>query len=174
MNPNWNDAVPPWVQEKSLQSTVSAPATTSGVSSTSGRRASTASTGQLGLRATASTNIAQSNVLAYSQTRGGVNTPTTASSSKGGGRGIRGSRSAQGLATVGLGNFKIGALHDVIKQGDMVGDHEHDDGGFFPGGLGVPDSFRGKWIFTPVAWLATGWLLIRVGVVLNRELNYVS
>lgn len=56
---------------------------------------------------------------------------------------MRGSHSTPGgLATVGLGNFKIGALHD-INQADLPS-HEDGDNGFFPGGLGVPDSFKGK------------------------------
>lgn len=85
-----------------------------------------------------------------------------ASSSKRGDRRIRGSHSAQGLATVGLGNFKIGALHDVMKQGDLVVDHEHehDNCGFFPGGLGVPDSFKSELggasytvLSVPVIWV---------------------
>lgn len=57
--------------------------------------------------------------------------------SKSSGQRMRGSYSSQGLASVGLGNFKIGALHDVIKS-DV-----ESDGGFFPGGLGVPENFQG-------------------------------
>lgn len=61
---------------------------------------------------------------------------------------MRGSRSAQGLATVGLGNFKIGALHDMMKHPgdeDDVDVDTDDNDGFFPGGLDVPDSFKGGW-----------------------------
>lgn len=70
---------------------------------------------------------------------------------------MRGSHSTQGLATVGLGNFKIGALHDMI-QADLP--HEEDDGGFFPGGLGVPDSFKGE-VTTP--FLVCCGLIVKVG-----------
>lgn len=58
--------------------------------------------------------------------------------SKGSNRGLRGSCSSQGLASVGLGNFKIGAIHDVVKSSDV----ESDDG-FFLEGLGVPENFQG-------------------------------
>lgn len=81
----------------------------------------------------------------------------TASSTPKPGRTVQGSRSAQGLATVGLGNFKIGAMHDVL-QNDL---EEQEDGFFFPGGLGVPESFQGNET-EDVGYLATvGSILIR-------------
>lgn len=52
---------------------------------------------------------------------------------------MRGSRSAQGLASVGLGNFKIGALHDLMSTEAVP-----EDDGFCPGGFAVPQSFKGK------------------------------
>lgn len=47
-------------------------------------------------------------------------------------------RSAPSLANIGLGNFQIGALQEVIK-GDAV--QGSDD--FFAGGPDMPESFRG-------------------------------
>lgn len=55
---------------------------------------------------------------------------------------MRSSVSTPGLATVGLGKFNIGALHEVNQQLDVnhtLGDCDD----FFPGGLGIPDSFQG-------------------------------
>lgn len=59
------------------------------------------------------------------------------------GSAMRRSLSTPGLATVGLGRFNIGALHEVIQQPDTNHDKEQCDD-FFPGGLGVPDSFQGE------------------------------
>lgn len=59
------------------------------------------------------------------------------------GSAMRSSLSTPGLATVGLGKFNIGALHAVIQQPDANSTLEQCDD-FFPGGLGVPDSFQGE------------------------------
>lgn len=119
MNPNWNDAVPPWQKPKTAQTSNALPS--------QGGRAATASADQSREWATTSANIAPR----------GSKTATPMTASKSSGRRMRGSYSSQGLASVGLGNFKIGALHDVIKS-DV-----ESDGGFFPGGLGVPENFQG-------------------------------
>ncbi|CBJ49037.1 conserved unknown protein [Ectocarpus siliculosus] len=55
---------------------------------------------------------------------------------------MRSSASTPGLSTVGLGKFNIAALHQVIQQPDTNNTTEQCDD-FFPGGLGVPDSFQG-------------------------------
>lgn len=68
--------------------------------------------------------------------------PTTASSRTG--SAMRSSLSTPGLATVGLGKFNIGALHEVNQQPDTNHALEECDD-FFPGGLGIPDSFQGVW-----------------------------
>ena len=65
----------------------------------------------------------------------GYQTPTPASSRSG--KGVHG----QGLAAVGLGSFKIGELHAVIRANL----NNEEDGGFCPGGLiPTPESFQGK------------------------------
>lgn len=85
-------------------------------------RAATASTGQVRQWATVPRHAEDT-------------TPRTGSA-------MRNSLSTPGLATVGLGKFNIGALHEVIQQPDSNHDLEQGDD-FFPGGLGVPDSFQG-------------------------------
>lgn len=128
MNPNWNDAVPSWRQPKTAQS--------SDNSSPQSSRAATASGGQLQQWA----HVPSSNHTSDPRRGDARATPTAASSKTG--RVARRSRSAQGLATVGLGNFKIGALHDAMQAG-AVEEVEQEDG-FLPGGLGVPESFQGE------------------------------
>lgn len=159
----------PWVQEKSPYSALNAPGTTTRRHSASLDRASSASAGHLGLRPATSANVAHPNVLAHTASRSSsrtANTHFSAPSHEGGEGRIRGSRSAQGLATVGLGNFKIGALHDMLKHpgdGDVNADVDCDDG-FFPGGLDVPDSFKGGCQVSRlfVACCAVGWAAVLI------------
>lgn len=47
-------------------------------------------------------------------------------------------RSAPSLANIGLENFQIGALHEVIKGESVQGSDD-----FFAGGPDMPESFRG-------------------------------
>lgn len=113
MDPNWDDAVPSWRQPKTPQS--------------ASGRAATASSSKPRQWATVPRAVDKS-------------APTTASSRTG--SAMRTSVSTPGLATVGLGKFNIGALHEVNQQPDVnqtLG--ECDD--FFPGSLGIPDSFQG-------------------------------
>ena len=136
MNPDWDDAVPSWRQSKTRH--------IPSASSSMPGRAATASTGQLRQWATTTAPLNGSSrsggdIPRRNEGAVAATAPMTALSNTG--RGVRGSHSIQGLATVGLGNFKIGALHDMI-QAELP--HGEDDGGFFPGGLGVPDSFKGE------------------------------
>lgn len=145
MNPNWNDALEQgWRRQRSPQNPPSTSTTTVNernkhADSLPGR-ASTADIGQRQERFPVSSKFSASSDVA--QQRGGAKSPMMLSSpTSGRAQGIRGSRSAQGLATVGLGNFKIGALHEAIQGGCTA---ENQNGGLFPGGLGVPQSFQGR------------------------------
>lgn len=113
MDPNWNDAVPSWRQQKTPQS--------------ASGRAATAASGKP--RQWATIPCADEKL-----------SPTTASSRTS--SAMRSSVSTPGLATLGLGKFNIRALHEVNQQPDINHTLEECDD-FFPGGLGIPDSFQG-------------------------------
>lgn len=114
MDPDWNDAVPSWRQPKTPQS--------------ASGRAATANSGKARQWATVPHAIDKS-------------VPTTALWRNG--STMRSSASTPGLAAVGLGKFNIGALHEANQQPHVSHSlGECDD--FFPGGLGIPDSFQGE------------------------------
>ncbi|CAM9126445.1 unnamed protein product [Ectocarpus sp. 12 AP-2014] len=127
MDPDWNDAVPSWQQPKTPHS-----ASSSKISSPAA-----ASAGQLRQWANIPRGCNNSRPRADD-----TSTPMTASSRIGTCSSMRSSASTPGLSTVGLGKFNIAALHQVIQQPDTNNTTDQCDD-FFPGGLGVPDSFRG-------------------------------